>query len=149
MLLAFSKSNDSPFFVKIAIFSQKQKLRHPAGLLLFNEKGGIRMYIAYAGGMCMNQRARWCILLFFASLASEKCKRIPPCPPFKNPPPFGRGLLTLLSEVTEINRNLRFTSVPSPSPFLWRARRPACPAGAPASSAGPQSSRPGCRIPSL
>ena len=45
--------------IKVLFLCQKQKLRHPAGLLLFNEKGGIRMYIAHAGGMCMNQRARW------------------------------------------------------------------------------------------
>ena len=44
------------------------------------KEGGIRMCIAHAGGMCINQRARWLIPIFAPFPARRKCKRIPPCP---------------------------------------------------------------------
>ena len=39
MLLAFSKSNDSPCFVKIAIFSQKNPPTIGGGILLAQKEG--------------------------------------------------------------------------------------------------------------
>ena len=61
MLLAFSKSNDSPCFVKIAIFRQKEK--HPIRGAFSFANGEIRMCIEHAGGMFMSQCAHWRIPL--------------------------------------------------------------------------------------